>query len=102
MPAGQPHGAGGDSLDLSAYTSSFEYVLTGPGSIDGSTGVTTGTPYNPIALGFDNINLLIGNLLTDELTGPDSVNDWVITGLNSGTVNGVQFSAVQISSVQLS
>src|SRR5262249_37959390 len=43
---------------------------------------------------FVNIEEFIGNGTTATLLGPDSPNTWIITGLNSGTLNGIPSSNV--------
>jgi|GEM_PF-3499000 len=86
-------GAGTDTLDFSALTTTPVVQFTGPGPIDGFDGTVSGL----IGGGFLNINAVNGNVITNAFTGPDVPAVWTITAtgitlteagqtLNLGTV----------------
>ncbi|MCH8042464.1 MAG: fibronectin type III domain-containing protein [Planctomycetes bacterium] len=76
-------GLGQDRLDYSQYTTTKNILLTSIGTADGYQGEETA---NPMGIGgtFDNINQITGGMAgNDELTGLDTVNDWVIDEENT-------------------
>ncbi|MGD8574588.1 MAG: hypothetical protein PVJ40_06520, partial [Gammaproteobacteria bacterium] len=72
--------AGTDTLDYSSYTSAV--------SVDFATGVATGTG------GISNIEGMIGGSGSNSLAAGDGSNVWVISGADSGTLNGTSFSGI--------
>lgn len=100
--------AGGTGSDIFNFTTSTANLS---GTINGGTGTnnnstisyaTLGSSYlvgvtlssntagsaTAIGGGFSNINTVVGSSDTgNTLTGPNSTNDWTITGTNAGNVN---------------
>ena len=76
-------GSGGamDTLDYSQFTTAIDVNLT-DGTATGTTGIS-------------NMEDLIGGLGVDSLTGTAGVNNWSISGINSGNVNSFTFSSVE-------
>ncbi len=80
--AGTVNGGGGaDTLDLSAYTTATNIVLTSS-TANGYTG-TAGA----IIAGFTGIDTIVGGTVANSLTGENTTNTWDITGHNAGTLN---------------
>ncbi len=72
---------GADTLDLSAYTTATNIVLTSS-TANGYTG-TAGA----IIAGFTGIDTIVGGTVANSLTGENTTNTWDITGHNAGTLN---------------
>jgi len=78
----------------------FGNTSTITGNVDGGAGLDTvdfsaeaATVSVPLgASGFQNIESFIGNGIDSTLTGPAQNNNWFISGVNSGSVDGVSFS----------
>jgi hypothetical protein len=73
-------GAGSNTLDYSA--------LGTPVSVNLQTRTASG-----VGGTFANIGTVIGGSGSNTLTGPDAAASWSLTGSNSGSVNGTNFSA---------
>lgn len=90
--------AGGvtDTITI-AFSTLGQEVITAPGTIPGSLmGTIKDFPTGPvlpdlISGTFDNIVTIIGNNL-GTLVGPNQANDWQITGVDTGTLNGSMFT----------
>ncbi|MGB9428303.1 MAG: hypothetical protein WCC11_00245, partial [Gammaproteobacteria bacterium] len=81
-------GGGVNTLDYSAFGSAVAVNL----SNNSSTAINGGA-----AGGFSNIEALTGNGAGTTLTGPGGINNWDITGLNAGDINGPgNFSFTQV------
>jgi len=79
-------GLGSDSLSFAAYTPNVIVQLTGPGTLDEQQGSeNSGTPV--ITGGFNNIGGVQGKA-GDTLQAPDDANVWLITGVNTFTLDG--------------
>lgn len=86
---------GTDTLDLSPSTNNFNLILSALGSEHGYAGSESGL----FAISdFENINAVIGTgEASSKMFASDIPNVWVITGANSGTLNGASsltFSAI--------
>jgi acrosin len=84
-------GAGTDTLDWSAFTSSRQVTLTGPGNVDGLAGTEAS-----IAGGFTNIDSLRGGTGSDTLTGRDAAATWQVGATDVYTSgNSLSFSSFE-------
>ncbi len=83
-------GAGGNNvMNFTAYGAPVSVMLTGNDS-GSATPIANDGPN-----GFANINFVISNdAQNNSLMGPNSANLWLITGNDSGTVNGFGFSGM--------
>jgi hypothetical protein len=98
-------GTGSDAFDLTTSTASLSGTLNGGGGTNNNNTLsyaTLGSSYlvsvtltsntagsaTHIGGGFSNINTLVGSTDTaNTLKGPNSTNQWTITGNNAGNVN---------------
>ena len=74
-------GTGSNSLDYSAYTT--------PVAVDLANNTATGTA------GFSNIDSFVGSSGMDTIIGDNVENDWNITAVNGGDINGLLFSGFE-------
>ncbi|TWU31313.1 hypothetical protein [Novipirellula artificiosorum] len=87
-------GAGWDTLDYSQYTSTA-FVSWSKNQASG-VGSSSGAPGN--ALGFETV---VGSGATNQrVQGPDAINQWRISGENSGTINNGQYGFTNIPLLQ--
>ena len=75
--------AGYDILDYTACTGSLRFVLTALGSVDGFTGTA-----NTMAVGFANIQQILGGSGSDHLVGLNASSEWRITGHTGQYISG--------------
>lgn len=91
-----------ENLTGNADTDDFSFGAAGSlsGVVNGSTGVDS-VNYSAVpgavtvvlgASGFSNIETFIGNNTNSTLIGANTVNAWVITGPNDGTINTTAFT----------
>ncbi|APZ95156.1 Hemolysin, chromosomal [Fuerstiella marisgermanici] len=87
-------GDGWDTLDYSGFSDSVFVSwntnrATGVGSSGGTTGAATG------------FEAVVGSGASSEsVEGPDSVNEWRITGENTGTLNNGQYGFTNVTSLR--
>ena len=86
-------GAGSDTLDFSAFTTTRNVILTNTGATDGFDGTEAA-----ITGGFDNIETVLGGTATDDsITGIDDAATWDIAGTNTYTsTNTLAFSGIEV------
>jgi hypothetical protein len=98
-------GTSSDAFDFTTSTASLSGTLNGGGGTNNNNTLsyaTLGSSYRvnvtlssntagtatSIGGGFSNINYLVGSIDTaNTLQGPNSTNDWIITGNNAGDIN---------------
>jgi Ca2+-binding RTX toxin-like protein len=77
---------GDDTMDFSQVTVFLTFTI-------GSITVTDGT--NVATHLESNVEHIIGGTGGNKLEGPDSLNTWIITDINEGTLNGIHFYGME-------
>ena len=99
-------GTGTDTLQGPAAGTQWRIDAAGGGSALGITSFT-GVENLVGGIGDDRFRIVVGGSLAgslaggagtgiDELAGPDQINDWLISGVNSGNVNGTVFTGIEL------
>ena len=86
-------GGTGDTLSYAGYTNAVSVTLTDITSNAGSTAAGGATAISGTATGFE--NLIGGSTSGDTVTDSTGDSTIVISGANSGTIDGMTFSAIE-------
>jgi hypothetical protein len=86
-------GGTGDTLSYAGYSNAVSVTLTNITSSSGSTAAGGATAISGTASGFE--NLVGGSNSGDTLTDSTGNSTIVISGANSGTIDGLTFSAIE-------
>jgi hypothetical protein len=86
-------GGTGDTLSYAGYSDAVSVTLTGITSSAGSTAAAGATAISGTSAGFE--NLVGGSNSGDTITDSTGNSTIVISGANSGTIDGMTFSAIE-------
>ena len=86
-------GGTGDTLSYAGYSDAVSVTLTGITSSAGSTAAAGATAISGTSAGFE--NLIGGSNSGDTITDSTGNSTIVISGANSGTIDGMTFSAIE-------